>query len=248
MRRMQASGYDKKFRYEILKSAINAYEKMKNDPTRPMYRNKEMNTPKRRSEVRKKKKTWFRKGGQETVLFVQATPNSALTKKVKDVIAYTDMKIQVIEKSGTKVKRILQKNDPFKKKKCDDEKCFVCSTTEKGNCRKPGITYKIRCKGDCGNYMYYGETHKNAYVRGREHRFDYEKKLPKSVMWKHCRSEHQGENQEFEMSVIDCRRGDPMMRQILESIRINQVPEEKRMNDKTEWNIGKLPQVEVNNG
>ena len=91
-----------------------------------------MNTPKRRSECRKKKKTWFRKGGQETVLFVQATPNSALTKKVKDVIALTDMKIQVVEKSGTKIKRMLQKNDPFKKKKCNDVECFVCSTTEKG--------------------------------------------------------------------------------------------------------------------
>ena len=58
-------------------SLLDAYKKIKNDPTRPMYRNKEMNTPKRRSECRKKNKTWFRKGGQETVLFAQATPNSA---------------------------------------------------------------------------------------------------------------------------------------------------------------------------
>ena len=34
IRRMQASGYDQKFRYEILKSAINAYEKMNSDEDR----------------------------------------------------------------------------------------------------------------------------------------------------------------------------------------------------------------------
>ena len=110
------------------------------------------------------------------------------------------------------------------------------------------MTYEIKCKGDCDSHIYYGETHKNAYIRGREHLFDYNKKLSKSVMWKHCRNKHRGINQEFEMSVVDCRRGDPMMRQILETIRINKVPEERRMNDKTEWNIGKLPHVEVNNG
>ena len=50
------------------------------------------------------------------------------------------------------------------------------------------------------------------------------------------------------MTVVDCSRGDPMMRQILESIRINKEPEERRINDKTEWNIGKIPQAEINNG
>ena len=248
MRRMQASGYNSKMRYEILKSAMNAYDKIKNNSLCPMFRGKEQNTPKKRSENKKKKRSWFRKGGYESVLFVQATPNSSLMKRIRNEIETSNIKIKVIERSGTKVKKYLQKNDPFKQKTCNDKQCFVCETSKKGNCQKSSITYEIKCKGDCGGHVYFGETHKNAYVRGKEHIFDYRKKLAKSVMWKHCKSKHQGTLQEFEMRVVDCSRGDPMMRQILESIRINKEPEERRINDKTEWNIGKIPQAEINNG
>ena len=76
MRRMQASGYCKKFRYEILKSAISVYKKIENDPIRPLNRNKEWTSPKRRSELKRKRKTWFRKDGHESVLLVKATPSS----------------------------------------------------------------------------------------------------------------------------------------------------------------------------
>ena len=86
MRRMQASGYNNKIRYEVLKSAMNAYDKIKNNSLCPMFRGKEQNTPKKRSENKKKKRSWFRKGGYESVLFVQATPNSSLMKRIRNEI------------------------------------------------------------------------------------------------------------------------------------------------------------------
>ena len=95
MRRMQASGYDKRFRYEVLKSAVNAYEKMNNDMNRPLYRGKESNTPLRRKVRKKEKQGWFKKGGCESVLFVQATPNSELKRRIQEEIDNNNINKQI---------------------------------------------------------------------------------------------------------------------------------------------------------
>ena len=52
-KRMQASGYNKEHRYNVVKSAFNAYEKIKRDAEngiRPMYRKKEWNYVEKRRE------------------------------------------------------------------------------------------------------------------------------------------------------------------------------------------------------
>ena len=155
------------------------------------------------------------------------------------------MKIKVVERPGKKVKQLLQKNNPYKGKECGDEKCFVCSTTKEGSCKKSGVTYAVVCKGDCGGDTYNGETHANGYTRGMEHVSDYRYKRAHSVMWRHCLKKHGGQEQEFEMKVVDYVRGDPTKRQILEAVRINEVPETKRINDKKEWIVGTIPSVTV---
>ena len=50
------------------------------------------------------------------------------------------------------------------------------------------------------------------------------------------------------MRVVDYSRCDPLMRQIKEAININEVPIGERLNDKKEWNIGKLPTMEIIDG
>ena len=50
---------------------------------------------------------------------------------------------------------------------------------------------------------------------------------------------------EFDMEVIDYVRNDPTLRQVTEAIRINETPMEKRINDATEWNVGRLPKIAV---
>ena len=245
MKRLQASGYSEEFRYEILKSAVSADEKISNDPTRPKYRSKEMNTPKARNERSKKKRNWFKKGGYESAMFVPATPGSELRRLIEEEVESTSIKIRIVERAGVRVKRMLQKNDPFKDKTCNEDNCFICSTTGEGKCRKSGITYQICCKGDCGEDIYHGETHGNGYTRGLEHESDFQHKRERSVMWKHCVKKHSGEEQEFEMRVVDQVKGDPTKRLILEAVRINEIPEERRINDKEEWIIGKIPAVTV---
>ena len=137
------------------------------------------------------------------MMFVPATPHSKLRKMVEEEVACSTLKIKVVERAGVKVKNLLQRNNPYKKKTCDDNGCFVCSTTRNGSCRKSGITYKISCKGDCDGDSYHGETHANGYTRGSQHISDYEHKREGSVMWKHCVKRHGGDEQGFDMEVVD---------------------------------------------
>ena len=114
----------------------------------------------------------------------------------------------MIEKSGKKVKNILQKNDPLADIACYKEECLVCSTAKKGGCRSSGVTYNLKCNGEetC-NFSYTGQTGKNGYTRGKEHLDDYRKGNGSSVMWKHCQNTHAGRKQNFTMEVVDRCRG-----------------------------------------
>ena len=64
-------------------------------------------------------------------------------------------------------------------------------------------------------------------------------------MWKHCIEKHGGVIQKFEMTILDKVRGDSMKRQILESIRISRIPEEKSLNRKDEWNAARVPKASI---
>ena len=44
---------------------------------------------------------------------------------------------------------------------------------------------------------------------------------------------------------IDIYRNDPVKRQVLEAVRMNKVPEERRMNRRGEWNMIYLPNLRV---
>ena len=81
MARMEAAGYDQSFRFQVLKSALNAYEKKieaENAGTAPMYRKREWNRNERRKQKEEKGKAWYKEGGKESVLFITATPDSEL--------------------------------------------------------------------------------------------------------------------------------------------------------------------------
>ena len=81
MKRLQVAGYDKSFRAQILRTALAATNKMRTEEIsgkRPMYRARTWKREERRKEKRMKSKNWYRKGGNESVLFITATPNSEL--------------------------------------------------------------------------------------------------------------------------------------------------------------------------
>ena len=247
MARMQASGYDHRFRLEVLKSAKKAYMKLKEREDRGgvMHRPRNLQRNERRKEKLEKKKSWF--GTKyETVLFVPATPNSELQQELQKKINETKVKMKVIEKSGTKLVRLLQRNDPFRRKECSKaNKCLVCSGEKPGGCRDNGVTYKIECEDEC-NFEYTGQTNQNGYTRGEKHLQEYHQGYEKSPLWKHCMNIHQGELKKFQMIIVDKVRNDATKRQILEAVRMQKIPEARQMNSKSEWRTTKIPRIQIN--
>ena len=130
--------------------------------------------------------------------------------------------------------------------------CMVCRGPNPGACRESGVTYEISCMLENGEsedekcaYVYIGQTGRNAYVRGKEHMEAFRLKGESSVLWEHCEKVHDGEKRCFVMKVVDRCRNDPVKRQVLEAVRMNKVPEERRMNRRGEWNMIYLPNLRV---
>ena len=259
MARMQASGYDKEFRFQVLKSAIDAFESKKEEERSgrtPLYRPRQWRRSERRREREKKKKEWFRKGNKESVMFIPATPDSELRKKLQEEVDRKGFKIRVVEKSGTKLVRFLQSNDPFKREGCRDaERCMVCKGEDGergGDCRESGITYKIKCLGEkegnqgepCAD-LYHGETDKNGFTRGGQHEHDLNDGKESSTLWKHCIEKHNSVKQRFEMVVVDRARNDATKRQLLEAVRIQRSGPEAILNGRGEWNPNRVPRLTV---
>ena len=164
MRRMQYSGYSKGFRYEIVQSALHAYKKIQElDQTgvKPMYRPKEWRQNERRKEKEEKRRSWYRKGNYSSVIFVLATPESSLKRSLDEDVKKSGLWIRIVEKSGMSVKRVLQRSDPFKKRTCERECCFVYRTGGRGPCDSFGVTYEIKCQ-TC-EQKYVGETVRSAF-------------------------------------------------------------------------------------
>ena len=248
MRKLQFSGYNKKFRYEVVSSAIKAYNKITEEDssgTKPMYRPRDYQEKERKEQKKKKKKSWYEKGGYKSVIFVPSTPQSTLKKKYEAEINKTRLKIKVVEQAGTQLKQLLQRSNPFSKHGCEDDDCFHCNSGGKGNCRRNNIKYSIKCNG-CGcSSIYNGETSKNAYTRGNEHEAGYRLHHDGSHMWKHCVIHHNGEEQSFTMIIDKTFRKDPLLRQITEAIAIEETKEEDRMNSRAECRQNRVPRLRI---
>ena len=67
--------------------------------------------------------------------------------------------------------------------------------------------------------MYFGESHRNLYSRGKEHLRKLDKKEEGSFMHKHQVEKHDGAPGNFEMNVVRSFR-DPLSRQVTEAMLI----------------------------
>ena len=238
--RLQYSGYRKRFRIEIVKSALKAYREIKRKEEsgeKPMYRTKEWKRKERRREKRDKKTHWFKKGGYETVIFVPCTPNAQLKKSYEQIIERTDIKMKVVERRGQTLKSKLVKTSKADGKKCNErEKCMLCREKGTGKCRTNNITYSLECK-QCKD-IYIGETSRNAYTRGKEHESQMDRKDKNSVMLRHQQHKHPGETPSFEMKVTGTYRS-ALDRQISEAVKISRA-KDKLINNKTEFRQNRI--------
>ena len=233
MMRLQASGYSEQLRKQVLDSAANAYKKIKNRVDRgerPLFRRKQWKQEERIKEKRKRKENWYKSKGDKnngneymSVLFVQPTENSALKKMYEEIIGQSECNVKVVERAGVSVKKKLQKSYPFRKEKCED-KCFVCLSEGKGNCKRCNITYEIQCTREGCRYLYIGETGRNAVARGNEHLKGLERREDDSVLVQHIHEFHQSDFtkpqcHQFQMNVTKCH-DTPLDRLVTEAVKI----------------------------
>ena len=194
----------------------------------------------------RKKNDWYKRGGNEAVIFVPVTPNSQLQRKCQKEIKRQGFKIKVVEKAGIAIKRLLQRSDPCKPRQCEREDCLVCRTDGKGPCDRQSVTYEIKCT-ECNN-IYVGETSRSVYTRGKEHEMSLSDKEERSALWKHCKEKHNNEVQRFQMNVTGLYSNDAMLRQISEGVRIEKVPGDSLINSKNEWNFFQIPRTIIPHG
>lgn len=251
MTRLQFSGYNKQYRYDIYNAAKKAYQKLLGESrsgARPMHRPRQWRRKERKEEKAAKKKTWYKHGGAESVIFVPCTPNEELKQKYVREIRKSGFNIKVVERSGIKIRDALHRKDPFKKKQCDRIDCFVCTSGGKGKgiCNKENINYRISCTENCKKKdIYEGETSYSAYTRGQEHLERYNKRDPKSALFNHCINEHQGHMVRFRMDITGTFHRDATLRQISEGVKIGETPQQRLMNTKSEWNSSLIPHCAV---
>ena len=250
MKKMQFSGYSQPFRCTVVDSALNALKLIKEKEAlgiRPINRPKEWRRVEREKEKVEKRKSWYKSGGFDSVLFVPATPQSRLKKLYQQEIMKSGFRMKVVEKVRTSLKSRLQVSNPFKPRRCEREDCFICTSEGTGNCNREGITYKIECLGDCEERdIYKGESADNGYTRGKSHINDLQRRDTKnSPLWRHCRDIHNSRQQEFKMSVTGTFKDDAMLRQITEAVQIENLDPERLMNSRTEWNMTRVPRATI---
>ena len=103
MMKMQLSGYEQGFRYEVTKSAINAFETMMENEERgirPIHRPKDWHRVERVEEKERKRRNWYKRGGFDSVLFVPSTPDGKLKRMYHHAIRKSGLRIKVVERTG----------------------------------------------------------------------------------------------------------------------------------------------------
>ena len=252
MLKLKNSGYNTKFRTEILDSALLAYEKIiaaDRAGTKPIYRDRDWNKEERNQKKNTRKTNWYKTGDKEleykSVLFVPITKGGKLLKEMKkreeEINRNSDERIKIVEGGGVKMKDLLVVKNPFPNTVCEMRKCVLCEnkTTEiKIACNTNNVGYQLVCETCEDNgfqKIYEGETARSARTRGAEHRRDFNKGKADSAMFKHKQNEHGGEEIKYRMEITKKFR-DPLTRQANEAVRITTRKKNEILNSKTEFN------------
>ena len=232
-KRLQFSGYDQQFRFEVVQKALKKYEQTKTTE------NSENHTPKT-----KEKKNWYSRDNKtDAVMFVQATKDEALKKEVQRCAEKHKIKLKIVEKVENNVRKELQKSNPFKLEKCGREKCMICKIETGVNCRARGCVYEMLCS-ECER-RYRGQTGNSVQERINQHFEDWTRKLDTSPLFRHSQLHHQGKKFPVRVKILKNCFGDPTTRKITEAVLIDELSSNDTMNGKNEWTYVKLNKLSM---
>ena len=240
MRRMQWCGYTFRQRYDVLRRALVRY-----DERMRVYMEKGTMFVEPSGRKRgKKSMDWYKCNGKyESVVFVEATPDSELKSKVERLVRKHKLKMLVVERAGSSTKAVLQKSDPFRHQQCGRDRCVTCNNGDVIDCRTRGCVYEIECK-DCER-KYRGTTGRSLYERIGEHASKWEKQESECPLMRHSILFHSHRTFDFEVKVLSNCYGKPSRRLITEAVHIHELGEDETMNSKSEWSYVELDKVRV---
>ena len=258
-RKLRRSGYPCTVRHQVIKEAVEKYERMckvEDDGGRPVHRAREWQQMARRLEKELKPANWHKSKsdteGISAPLIIDPT-NGNLTKRLKETCANfkaaSGINISVRERAGISL-RSDAKSEPLRRKGCNRIDCLVCSGGKAGMCETNSVGYRITCESclGAGQFVHYeGETGRNAYSRGLEHRDDLKSEKEDTPLWKHCLLAHNGEKQSFVMKPLR-NFNSPLQRQANEGVRITASKATILMNSKNEWHQAPIIRVFATTG
>ena len=268
MQLLKNSGYDEKFRAEILNSGLKGFNKIvkaEQDGVRPVYRPKDWNETSRWLAKRRKKNNWLGPFWKSAI-FVPPTPGSELKKQMQ--AKEEEMRaggregypIKIIETAGKTLEQTLVNTDPFDGNKCTDEKCEPNKNpANKINCRRNCVCYRVTCLLCLGAgrpsdvthlecACYYGQSAKNMHCRSKEHVSKFNSKSEKirceSAFYKHLKNSHGGKSDDktfsdyFEIKILKAYQK-PFTMLVEEGTFISNHKGEL-LNSKNEWHQAKI--------
>ena len=178
-------------------------------------------------------------------LLIEQKFNNTIKTIFEEELKKSSLKVRVIERPGPKVQYTAMATNAHPREKCQTGECMICDTKGGGNCRSKEITYEITCKGCKSGYD--GQSGRNGFTRGREHvklaKSEDPKVREKSFMYRHKMDDHKGNEQGWEMKVLNKFPKKPLDRLVEESQNIIRRPKEFSLNSKTEYAQSSLVQV-----
>ena len=243
--KMNLSGYDRKFRSSVIKSAVQSYNSklvIAREGGRPVYR--PFGYQASDSDINKviAAHTWYTGNAQirnQAPLIIDPTPTGAMETEIKNILSNaartSDVQIKFCTRGGRKVAS-KAKSDPFASKKCDRTNCPVCSVPDSnGGCRFSNIGYQLVCNPCKETDVDVGETAKSAFERGQQHQSDLKKRVLDTPMWKHAQLFHESNNKISFSLEVTSRFKKAMIRQEDEAIRIRESQSKICLNSKSEF-------------
>ena len=239
LQRMQYSGYPVEFRQEIVTNALEKYDKMVS------RRLNERTNNERTQRDAPDPEQWYAKDGQsESVMFVESTPGSELAKRIRTLMKRLGFRIKVVERAGKTIKGLLQRSNPFGINHCGRKECRICEQGITIDCRDRGCVYEYICV-ECVR-KYCGQTGRTIFDRDGEHMEAWEQGDDECPLQRHSNLYHGGERFEVELKVVAKCYGRPSRRMVTEAVMIGEIPDNRTMNNRSEWNYTNLTKMSLN--
>ena len=215
-----------------------------------------------KKSVKRKLKNKFERDSSPktvTVMFVFQTPNGELAKRLQsvenDIAKITGKRVKIVERSGTMMRRLLHKSNPWAGAKCGRDNCLSClNGPDNQDCFVKNILYEVKCL-DCSDagieVLYPGESSRSNFCRGSEHLKGYKKGIASNVLHKHSVEKHKGSKKvKYQFKVVK-RFFTALQRMVAEFVRIARRSEQKGiilLNSRGEYSRCTLPRLTVDEG